>query len=364
MGAKRIAGITVEIGGDTTKLTALKSAAEQATMGITSDAMSTVNGQSANTMDTLSNLAKQMGSETAFSASECAEALNYLALAGYDTQQVCDTLPTVLNLAAAGGIDLASALFAVLSANPIGLVVAAIAALIAIFVTLWNNCEGFRDFWINLWDAIKSVFSSALESIKTTVSGAWEAIKTAITAAWEAVKSAVTTAVTAIKETVTAIWESIKEAVIGIMGQLKDAVSSVADTIRSFLHFSVPDEGPLADYESWMPDFMSGLAKGIEKSRGAVRAAIDNVAEDLTLTPTVADTTNGLNAMIDGGQTQVDSGSAGCTDSDVGARLDAVYEVMTRYLPRLANRQIVLDSGTLVGELSDGMNRTLGRSYL
>ena len=39
-----------------------------------------------------------MGAKTAFSASECAEALNYLALAGYDTQEMADTLPTVLNL--------------------------------------------------------------------------------------------------------------------------------------------------------------------------------------------------------------------------------------------------------------------------
>ena len=81
----------------------------QATMGITKDSMSKVNGQSVNTMDTLSELAKKMGAETAFSASECAEALNYLALVGYDTQQMCDTLPTVLNLAAAGDIELASA---------------------------------------------------------------------------------------------------------------------------------------------------------------------------------------------------------------------------------------------------------------
>lgn len=60
-------------------------------------------------MDTLSKLAKKMGAETAFSASECAEALNYLALAGYDTEQMCNTLPTVLNLAAAGDIALADA---------------------------------------------------------------------------------------------------------------------------------------------------------------------------------------------------------------------------------------------------------------
>lgn len=81
----------------------------QATMGITKNSMSKVNGQSVNTMDTLSDLAKTMGAKTAYSASECAEALNYLALAGYDTQEMCDTLPTVLNLAAAGNIDLASA---------------------------------------------------------------------------------------------------------------------------------------------------------------------------------------------------------------------------------------------------------------
>lgn len=81
----------------------------QATMGITKDAMSDLNGESVNTMDALRDLAKQMGSETAFSASECADAMNYLALAGYDTQEIYDTLPIVLNLAAAGGIDLASA---------------------------------------------------------------------------------------------------------------------------------------------------------------------------------------------------------------------------------------------------------------
>lgn len=81
----------------------------QATMGITKDSMSEVDGQSVNTMDALTDLAKQMGETTAFSATECAEALNYLALAGYDTQQMCDTLPTVLNLAAAGGMELATA---------------------------------------------------------------------------------------------------------------------------------------------------------------------------------------------------------------------------------------------------------------
>lgn len=55
------------------------------------------------------------------------------------------------------------------------------------------------------------------------------------------------------------------------IGNAINAVSDVANAIRSHLHFSVPDEGTLTDYESWMPDFMKGLAQGIEKSKGLWR---------------------------------------------------------------------------------------------
>lgn len=81
----------------------------QATMGITSDSMSEVDGQTVNTMKALAAFAQQMGASTAWSAKDAAGALNYLALAGYDTQQMFDVLPTVLNLASAGGMDLAKA---------------------------------------------------------------------------------------------------------------------------------------------------------------------------------------------------------------------------------------------------------------
>ena len=57
----------------------------------------------------LSDVAKEMGRTTRYSASESAEALNYLALAGYDAEKAAKALPTVLNLAAAGGMDLAYA---------------------------------------------------------------------------------------------------------------------------------------------------------------------------------------------------------------------------------------------------------------
>ena len=66
-------------------------------------------GRSTESMTEMSNFARKMGQTTAFSATEAAEALNYMALAGYDDQKSMAMLPKVLDLAAAGGIGLASA---------------------------------------------------------------------------------------------------------------------------------------------------------------------------------------------------------------------------------------------------------------
>lgn len=623
----------------------------QATMGITKDSMSTVDGQSVNTMDTLSKLAKKMGAETAFSASECAEALNYLALAGYDTQQMCDTLPTVLNLAAAGDIDLAAAsdmvtdamsalgmgvdeagtmvdqmaktasttntsvaqlgegiltigaiaksvkggtaelntalgilanngikgaeggthlrnvilslqsptdtaakqmsalglsvydsegnmrslndilgdlnasmdgmtsaektnivstifnktdlssvnallantgstwdelqksisnsggaagqmadtqldnlqgqitilksaleglsisfgellmpaikqivgwiqsfvdalnglddgtkktivtialivaaiapvlivvgkvisavgtimtvvpkvagvinmvkgafvaLNTTMLANPIVLIIAAISALVAAFIYLWNNCDGFRQFWIDLWENIKQVALTVWEAIKTFFVGTWDSIKTTASTVFESIKTVITTVVTSIQTFITTAWNTIKTTVTTIVngiktavtgaftamwtgitttignivttikngfqaavsfitglaksavtwgtdiidgivkgiknciGKVKDAVSNVAETIKSYLHFSVPDEGPLTDYESWMPDFMSGLADGIEKSRGMVTKEIEKLTDTMNLENMIPDMDASINATVGG----------------------------------------------------------------
>lgn len=76
-----------------------------ATMGMTTEEIT--GGSEA--FDLLTSAAKDAGATTAFSASEAAQALNYLALAGYDAQKAADALPAVLNLAAAGGLELAYA---------------------------------------------------------------------------------------------------------------------------------------------------------------------------------------------------------------------------------------------------------------
>lgn len=80
-----------------------------ATMGDKANKMIEYNGQTMSSMEALRDFAQEMGRTTAFSASESADALNYMALAGYDAETSMAMLPNVLNLASAGSIDLARA---------------------------------------------------------------------------------------------------------------------------------------------------------------------------------------------------------------------------------------------------------------
>ena len=80
-----------------------------ATMGDKADKMVEYNGKTISSMEALRDFAQEMGRTTAFSATESADALNYMALAGYDAETSMNMLPSVLNLAAAGSMDLARA---------------------------------------------------------------------------------------------------------------------------------------------------------------------------------------------------------------------------------------------------------------
>ena len=80
-----------------------------ATMGYSVEELNNPASEASQNLATLTDFAKEMGAKTAFSATQAAEALNYMALAGYDAETSMAMLPNVLNLAAAGGIDLAYA---------------------------------------------------------------------------------------------------------------------------------------------------------------------------------------------------------------------------------------------------------------
>lgn len=78
------------------------------------------------------------------------------------------------------GTSVMSALNIVMGLNPVALIVAAIVGLIATFVLLWNKCDGFRNFWIGLWEKIKSAFNIVIEAVKTGFSAFKDFIGTII----------------------------------------------------------------------------------------------------------------------------------------------------------------------------------------
>ena len=82
------------------------------------------------------------------------------------------------------------------------------------------------------------------------------------------------------------------------MNAVLERVRGLASSIRSFLHFSRPDIGPLRDYETWMPDFMKGLAKGIDMNSYLVENAIGRVADGMTINPNISTTSARGGIMI------------------------------------------------------------------
>lgn len=211
--------------------------------------------------------------------------------------------------------------------NAIQTVITTVVTAISGFLTgAWNGIRtvittvvnGIRGVVTSVWGAIQNAVASIVNGIRSTVTNVWNSICSAVSSAVNGLKTAVGNAFTAmwngIRSTVSGIYNSIKsgfdqavgfitglassawnwgaDIVNGIangiraaVGNVVDAVRSIADKIAAFLHFSVPDEGPLHEYESWMPDFMAGLARGIDRSRGLVEKAVGGLAADMVVSP-------------------------------------------------------------------------------
>ena len=122
---------------------------------------------------------------------------------------------------------------AAMDANPIGLIVIAIAALVATFVVLWNKCGWFRDFWIGLWDQVKGVAAAVVPVLKAV----WDAISGALKAFWDWAGPFITTAVhvwwTSIKTEVDLIEKVVKTAWDAISKAVEVAVAAVIAAIHT-----------------------------------------------------------------------------------------------------------------------------------
>ena len=221
-------------------------------------------------------------------------------------QAIHNVITTVWNAVSGFISSVLSAIWNVVSSiwNSIsGTISSVMNAIFSVVSSIWNQISSavsnvlnaIRSVVSNIWNSIKSTISNVMQSISSTVSSIWDNIRSAVSDKISGIKSTIQNgfdaAVGYIKGLASDAWNWGQDIIQGIIdgiqsaiGWLADCVTNVADTIRDFLHFSVPDKGPLTDYESWMPDFMKGLADGIDKSKKYVEKAVGGVAKAMQLT--------------------------------------------------------------------------------
>lgn len=151
------------------------------------------------------------------------------------------------------------ALSAAMTANPIGIIIAAIAAAIAIIVLLYTKCEWFRDGVNAIFTAIKGALSQVIAAAQNAVASAaaflsnaqssiaeffsaarqkFTAARTAVSSVVAGIRTAISTALTAARTTVENIFGSIYNAIVGKMEAAKNAVGSVISAIKQKFNFS------------------------------------------------------------------------------------------------------------------------------
>ena len=124
--------------------------------------------KAAHTVATWANVA---ATKAAAAAQALTQAATYRAAAAW----VASRAVMIAGAVATGAVTAAQWLLnAALTANPIGLIIVAIAALVAAFVLLWNNNEGFRNFFIAMWDGIKVAAGAVAEWFTGTLVPMWQ----------------------------------------------------------------------------------------------------------------------------------------------------------------------------------------------
>lgn len=142
-------------------------------------------------------------------------------------------------------VGMFKALWAVLAANPIVAIIAVIAALVAGFIYLWNNCEAFRNFWIGLWKGIKNVIDGAINVIKGLINGLVNVFKT--------------------------IWQTIETIIIK---PFQIAFTFIGNTLNNFINVIKTIIGTITGLFS---SFWNGLKSGFEAVWNGIKAVFSGV---------------------------------------------------------------------------------------
>lgn len=241
-----------------------------------------------------------------------------------------------------------------LLANPIVLIIAAIAGLVLAFKYLWDNCEEFRQFWIDLWDGIKSAFSavvdwlgSAAESIADFFVSAWNKIKeiwsgvgSFFSSVWSGIKNAFSSVGSFFSETFSTAWSGVKNAWSGtksffggVWSGIKHAFSSVGSWFKGIFSEAWTNiKGVFSDFG----DFFGGLWNTIKNKFSSLGTSIANA-----IGGAVKSGINGVISLIEGtinGAIGLINGAIGLINEIPGVNLGKISKLS---FPRLARGGVV-----------------------
>ena len=297
---------------------------------------------------------------------------------------------------------------AALLANPVGLVVALLAGLVAAFIYLWNNVEGFRKFWIKSWDLIKSSASKAWSAIQKAFNniGKWftdkfKQVQKAGQDAMNNVKKWFSDAYKSVTKTFSSIgswfgekfrsaWTSIKNAFSswgsffsGLWGKVKSKFSSIGSSIGTAMGNAVKNgmNGALSKVES-------AINKGIGLINSAIRLANKLPGINVGTVGKISLPRLAKGGVLERGQVGILEGSGAeavvplennrawlsrlAVDLDEiqrermpqnNDRMERMTEQIIVLLEGMQRRQVCLDTGAVVGELAEPINRRLGEIY-
>lgn len=259
-----------------------------------------------------------------------------------------------------------------LLANPIVLITALIAGLVAGIIYLWNNCEAFREFLTNLWNVLKTKTSEVINAIVTYFrelpGKIWSAIVGAISnlESWGSqlvskAKSAMSNVASAVvnglksvpssmasigKNIVEGLWNGIKNATSWITNKVKSFAQTILGGIKSALGIKSPSRVFRDEVGKFIAE---GIGVGITDNADDPIDALKELGDDMASQELAI---NGATINRQLSTTFTNDAVANSADTALLRKLDGIYDKLSRL-------QIVLDTGTLVGETIDKIDASL-----
>ena len=212
------------------------------------------------------------------------------------------------------------------------------------------------------WQLILSLANGIINSFPKLVEAAGQIIETI----WNTLKELPGKALQWGKDMIQGFIDGVK----GMFSNIGNAIAGVGDKIKSFLHFSRPDEGPLRDYETWMPDMIEGLTRTLTNSAPKLYNAAKGIAEGISRNLNFEGTASvnagtytaenmRTNAYDINASRVIDS-----TSSSKASGISKLIDLLAYYLPLIlknSNKNLYIDKEKLVGELLPSIDEGLAQ---